>query len=330
MKYLAFIIVFSLFISYKMKAQESIILDLKKEIIDEVILPIKIGKVTSSVPNSEIGTARIPELNKDFNITFKENMANAVSDYIGYLQAGEKYNDTIHLHISKFRISEKINEFGDEVGTLEVEFRFSKTINFEEGKTYVFKDKIEISDPNVTIFHEYNVRKGIIKSMNWLAIQPTIKSNFKIIPQPKTQKKILISADSALQTFRAGDLITRDFAKIEEIMLQSKDKKIENRIAGRSFVNTVAGGVGIIGMISTTIGVVKYSNASEEDVDPGNAGEFLLGGLGCILTAVIIDNIGKKKYRENIIKRYNEHQMKQSNISAPYNPIKLGFAVPIK
>ncbi len=322
-KYLLALI--SCFYVQNISAQESVILELQNKSIDEFKFPIKINEVRSTL-NQNVGQIYIPELKKNYPIVFAESIEETFGNYISFLQTGETYLDTINLHIKQLKIKERVKG-NEEESVLDLTIEFYKG-NFKSKRVYaVFSDQITISDPNISVFHEYNVRKGINQSLKWFLNQP-ISSIFKTLPTINISFKPNKSIQNTNNTkvFIAENTPLSAINHIEAMALKLKEPTINRLVRKRKFVESLGSTFGVVGVITGLVGYAQYKSGNEK-----GGSEIITGGIIGFIAGGVIWMAGEQQYKANLIREYNKAVLGKNDIVfTPYNPIKIGFSIPLK
>lgn len=324
MKYLFFLLAH--FLVVKTVAQEAILIELKNESMSSFNFPIKIGQVTSEVNNDDIGNIYIPELKKSYPIKFKDSIAESISNYFDFIQFNERYRDTIQLNIKKLKINEVIK--GDlEEAQLDLGIEFYKIVNNKKSVLATFNDKITISDANVSVFHEYNVRKGLYKSLEWFSKEMAFSLLKVNLENEKPQNKVkFIKSTYNPNVFEVNDTLIYNFSKIETKALMLNDPKLNrlmNRRGIKNFIGNVLTGGGVL------VGFAGYLDCRYGEEVRGS--KLIAGGLAGLIIGGLILTSGEEKYKSKFIQRYNKVLVEKKTVDfTPYNPIQIGFSIPLK
>lgn len=324
LKYLHFLLL--ILPSIYTNAQEVVYTELRNETIDEFRFPIKIGQITSNIKSKEIGFVRVPELSKDYPLKFKESIVESIAGYIAFLESGETYKDTVHIHIERLSLREKIKANMEE-SYLDLSIEFYTTKNDKKHTLGTFSDIIMISDPNVTQFHEYNIRNGLNQSFKWF-VKQSFYSRFKVeIQNKENQDKIeFIQSTKEPNTFIINNKLVHGFNSVELMASKLNDPTINKLIRKRELTKSIGSWFAGAGTFTGLIGYATYRAGDE------TAGSnMIVGGVVSFLLGTAIWHSGMGKYESNLIQEYNKVKMEQREVVfSPYNPIKIGFGIPLR
>lgn len=321
-------LIFYLLTSYT-QAQNAIALELTNRSIDEFQFPIKIGDVTSELESKIVGYAKIQELDKFYPLQFEDSVHTEIKEYIDFLQLGESFLDTVHLNIKRLEIKERI-QANIEESRLLLDIEFYTLKNGQKKVVDRFSDLITVSDENITVFHEYNIRKGINEALKWFTNQYSFTA-FKAKEFPKSYRSNFgfIEAHENTDIYSLNDTLIYNFQDIERLAISLNDKEINRIIRTRKGVSTVGGIIAVSGLMLGLVGYVDYKYGSNPDIQTD--GKLMAGGLVGLLLGGAIASIGEKRYESKIVQRYNRIQYdKNQTVFTPYNPINIAFTIPLR
>ena len=323
MKYL--LVLLSCICLINTNAQEAVVLELRNESIDEFKFPIKINEVTASV-KQKVGNVYIQELRKNYPLEFKEPVAESINNYLSFLQTGETYSDTINLHIKQLKIKERAKG-NEEESVLDLAIEFYTGSGKTKEVMAVFSDEITVSDPNISVFHEYNVRLGLNQSLKWFLNQQ-ISTVFqqKSSVNTKTNSNQFIQSTNNPHIFIVNNKLIYDFTTIEEMAAKQGDRKIKNLIFKRDIVKSIGTTFAGAGMLGGILGYAKYKSGEETQ-----GSQIIVGSVVSFLLGAVIWSAGESQYKANLIQQYNKIMLDKQEIAyEPYNPVKIGFSIPLR
>ncbi len=324
MKYL--LILFVTICTFNSKGQNTVFIELKNETIDGFNFPIKIGGVYSDIDSKDLGTVFIPEFNANYPLRLKNSVESTFSAYLSYIQTGETFLDTVYLDIKTLQISEE-RKLDLEESHLTIVIDFIRLRKGQKEVVSTYSDVVIVSDPNVTLFHEYNIRLAISKSLKWFTTQDSFaafKTNMKDGLNVDNSNFIKTTTNSDVFVF--NDSFIYDFNQIEEISARTNNKAINNLIRKhkvKQSIGTIFAGLGVTG------GLVGYGICKYGDETQGS--KILVGSVLSFLLGTAIWNTGEAHYKSQLIQEYNKSIIENnSTVFTPNNPIKLSLSVPLR